>query len=166
MILQSNQSLQKSCTTSCTIIQKIHDQLNTTEKNFVFLWIPNHLGIRMNEKVDDLAKNAIIEPLFKRYLFIKNDLKDTSIKLAWNNEWENQDASNELRKIKPTVKGWSANCLLNRKDSIILTRLRIGHTRLTKSYYFNNIPPPTCFCGETLTVTHIFVSCVKYVNNL
>ena len=57
------------------------------------------------------------------------------------------------------MKGWSANCLLNRKDSIILTRLRIGHTRLTKSYHFNNIPPPTCSCGETLTVTHIFENC-------
>ena len=146
------------------LVQKIHDQLNVINKDIVFLWIPSHVGIEMNERADNLAKNAISEAFSKQFLFIAHDLKalvSTRLNAAWNNEWNSEDISNELRKIKPTVKRWNVNTLLKRKDSVVLTRLRIGHTRLTKSYRFNNIPPPTCTCGEVLTVTHIFENCVN-----
>ena len=162
--LSSLQSI-KNIYSKHPLVQKIHDKLNLIDKNIVFLWIPSHVGIEMNETVDNLAKNAISEPLFKQFLFITKDLKSlvsSRINSAWNTEWEKEDSLNDLRKIKPTVKRWSVNGWLDRKDSIIITRLRIGHTRLTKSYHFNNIPPPTCACGETLTVGHIFETCTNY----
>jgi len=45
-------------------------------------------------------------------------------------------------------------------DSVLLNRLRIGHSRLTHSYLLSVDDPPTCHsCGIPLTVKHILVEC-------
>ena len=44
-----------------------------------------------------------------------------------------------------------------------MTRLRIGHTRLTHSYYITRGRPPEC-CNTKLTIEHIFLKCKKYAN--
>ena len=142
------------------LIQKIHDTLNYTEKNFTLLWTPGHVGIRMNETVDQLAKDSLNETVFETFKFIVNDLKPLisfRVNTAWNNEWQ-EEIDNELKQVKPTVKKWDGAEFLSRKDSIVLTRLRIGHTRITKSYRFQN-NPPICQCGEILNVKHIFETC-------
>ena len=51
----------------------------------------------------------------------------------------------------------------NRKDEVIINRLRIGHTRLTYSFRMENRPhPPLCDQCEgdhELTVKHILIEC-------
>ena len=51
----------------------------------------------------------------------------------------------------------------NRKDEVIINRLRIGHTRLTHSFRMENRPrPPLCDQCEgdhELTVKHILIEC-------
>ena len=51
----------------------------------------------------------------------------------------------------------------NRKDEVIINRLRIGHTRLTHSFRMENGPhPPLCDQCEgdrQLTVKHILIEC-------
>jgi glucosamine 6-phosphate synthetase-like amidotransferase/phosphosugar isomerase protein len=44
---------------------------------------------------------------------------------------------------------------LNRKDSIVIARLRIGHTRLTHKYLFEKKAQPKCKCKRDLTVDHL-----------
>ena len=51
----------------------------------------------------------------------------------------------------------------NRKDEVIINRLRIGHTRLTHSFRMENRPHPS-FCDQCegdheLTVKHILIEC-------
>jgi len=47
-----------------------------------------------------------------------------------------------------------------RYDSVLLNRLRIGHSRLTHSYLLYGDGPPTCqSCGIPLTVKHVLVEC-------
>jgi len=47
-------------------------------------------------------------------------------------------------------------------DSVLLNRLRIGHSRLTHSYLLYCDGPPTCqSCGIPLTVKHILVECTN-----
>ena len=47
---------------------------------------------------------------------------------------------------------------MSRYDSVLLNRLRIGHSRLTHLLYGDG--PPTCqSCGIPLTVKHILVEC-------
>jgi len=45
---------------------------------------------------------------------------------------------------------------MSRYDSVLLNRLRIGHSRLTHSYLLSDDDPSTCqSCGIPLTVKHI-----------
>ena len=60
------------------------------------------------------------------------------------------------------IKRLITNCT-NRKDEVIINRLRIGHTRLTHSFRMENRPhPPLCDQCEgdhELTVKHILIEC-------
>ena len=50
-----------------------------------------------------------------------------------------------------------------RRDEVLLCRLRIGHTRLTHSFLFNEEDPPECdTCQCITTVKHILLNCTKY----
>jgi len=50
---------------------------------------------------------------------------------------------------------------LSRHDTVLLNRLRIGHTRLTHSYLLSGDDLPECgTCQCALTVKHILVECV------
>ena len=49
----------------------------------------------------------------------------------------------------------------NRKEYIILTRLRIGHSRLTHKQYLLNEEFPECIpCDCPLTIKHVLIECV------
>ena len=49
---------------------------------------------------------------------------------------------------------------MSRYDSVLLSRFRIGHSRLTHSYLLCGDAPTTCqSCGIPLTVKHILVEC-------
>ena len=48
----------------------------------------------------------------------------------------------------------------NRKEDVILTRLKIGHTRITHKQYILNEDQPVCIaCYCPLTVKHILIEC-------
>jgi len=54
---------------------------------------------------------------------------------------------------------------MSRYDSVLLNRLRIGHSRLTHSYLLCDDDPPTCqSCGIPLTVKHILLECTNLGN--
>jgi len=57
--------------------------------------------------------------------------------------------------MQPVV-GHSVSSSLGRYDSILINRLRIGHTRLTNSYLLKGESQPVCeACHSPLTVEHI-----------
>ena len=50
---------------------------------------------------------------------------------------------------------------LTRAEDIVITRLRIGHTKVTKAHILSRRPPTTCHhCGQTLTIDHMLPKCV------
>ena len=50
---------------------------------------------------------------------------------------------------------------MSRYDSVLINRLRIGHSRLTHSHSLCGDDPPTCqLCGLPVSVRHILVECV------
>jgi len=56
----------------------------------------------------------------------------------------------------PTVAILKDSRNMPRYDSVVLNRLRIGHSRLTHSYLLSGDDHPTCqSCGIPLTVKHI-----------
>jgi len=70
-------------------------------------------------------------------------------------------AGNKLHAIRPTVGDYKQITCLSRRDSVLLNRLRIGHTRLTHSFLLSGDDLPECgTCQCPLTVKHILVECV------
>ena len=44
--------------------------------------------------------------------------------------------------------------------AVVITRLRIGHTKATKSHSLSRGPPTGCHhCGQTLTIDHMLLEC-------
>jgi len=55
------------------------------------------------------------------------------------------------------------NPSLSRYDSVLVNRLRIGHTRLTNSYLLKGENQPECqICHSPLTVKHILTYCICF----
>ena len=49
----------------------------------------------------------------------------------------------------------------NRKEQVVLTRCRIGHSRLTHSYLLNNEERPECIpCNSNFSLKHVLIDCV------
>ena len=49
---------------------------------------------------------------------------------------------------------------LTRAEEVVITRLRIGHTKATKSHILSRGPPTACqHCGQTLTIGHMLLEC-------
>lgn len=79
---------------------------------------------------------------------------------TWYLQWlSNRDIF--LRKIKTDIGQWKDR--KDRKEQKIISRLRVGHTRITHSHYISANPKPTCtICSTPLTVEHILVNCPQY----
>jgi len=88
---------------------------------------------------------------------------DWSLWNAWSIAPHNC-VNSKLFAIYQTV-GSVHNKGLSRHESVIINRLRIGHTRLTHSYLLLSDDQPTCStCGHPLTVRHILLHCVDLQN--
>jgi len=67
----------------------------------------------------------------------------------------------QLHAIRPTVGYYKQKTCLLRRDTVLLNRLRIGHTRLTHSFLILGDDLAECgTCQWPLTVKHILVECV------
>ena len=62
--------------------------------------------------------------------------------------------------VKPTLGPRKKFQQSNRAEEVIITRLRIGHTKANKSHFLSRGPPTAChYCGQTLTIDHILLEC-------
>ena len=145
-------------------IKYIFHKLKETGKNIELCWVPAHVGIRGNEEADRAAKAAIAMtkanikipisdflPTLKSFIFNK-----------WQTLWNEEPETNKLKQIKLEVTPWETSQQKDRYTEVVLTRLRIGHTRLTHGYLMSNPhdPIPECSqCKSTLTVEHFLLEC-------
>lgn len=161
-VIQELQNPYSACTLSQNIFDTIH---NLNPVKIIILWIPSHIGIEGNEKADVAAKRATKEiitnipiPTFDLLAKIK-----PSIKTKWETMWKNEPRTNKLRQIKNTTNTWTNQKI--RKQQVILTRLRIGHSQITHKYLYEKENPPQCdLCNEQLTIDHIITKCTKYLD--
>ena len=136
-------------------------------KEIVLCWTPGHTGIKGNEIADLAAKAAQTQGIDTHFLVPYTDLKikiKKYVKQTWQDLWEEQ-SNNKLYRIKPIIGNWS-QCPVkqNRKEEVVLTRLHIGHTKLTHSYLLQGEEQPECIpCQTPLTVEHILTECIDYL---
>ena len=71
----------------------------------------------------------------------------------------------KLYEHQPTIKLEIAEPLPNRRQDIILSKIRVGRTYLKHAYLLKGEIAPWCTCcNQLLTVRHILVDCEKYKN--
>ena len=153
------------------IVSKIQDQLvelYTKQKLIKFCWIPSHVGITGNEEADRLAKMSISLPEISLHQIPTTDFKPTiktEVRKQWERDWSSiPPTQNKLRAIKETTKDWNPCYPGRRRLEIIMTRLRIGHTRLTHGYLMERRRTNECeYCTDIPnTVEHILCECPQY----
>ena len=65
--------------------------------------------------------------------------------------------------MKPSLSSWSPCSQRRRRLDVSLSRLRIGHTRLTYGHLMAREAPPVCdHCKVRLSISHIVVECPTY----
>ena len=140
-----------------------HHEISSS-KTVIYCWIPSHIGIYGNEKVDKNAKDSL-------------NLEVTDFKIPFNNfkpfinkyvcdKWQtlwNETPFNKLKEIEPIVNHHRLVPKLSRREEIVLARLRIGHTRLTHSCLLKREERPYCIgCDTPFTVRHFLLDCADF----
>ena len=145
-----------------TLLEKLSKLCGRAD--IVFCWLPSHTGISGNEEADKAAKDALsLEILPYKVPF--NDFKPiikNFIQNVWQQSWNDPaNRNNKLFAIKPGLGEWLPGFRINRREEIILARLRIGHSYITHSYLLKGEEEPQCIpCNAPLIIKHVLVDCV------
>ena len=140
-------------------------QILSSRKFIRYGWLPSHKDIRGNEDADSAAKDALSKAQPENFelpctdVFMKIQPFFSSLR---QERWD-KEVENKLHAIMPQIDEKYYSECTNRKDEVIINRLRICHTRLTHSFRMENIPHPPlcdqCVGNHELTVKHILIEC-------
>ena len=129
-------------------------------------WIPSHIGIPGNEAADMAAKESLDQDITVSqvpYTDLKSNIKFT-ISSKWQEPWSSCRDDKPLQ-IKPTLGEWPSGCRRPRKEEVVLSRLRNGHTYFPHSYILRREDPPECTaCQEIYSVRHVLIDCIDFAN--
>ena len=102
-----------------------------------FCWVPSHCGIDGNERADQLAKATLdqyIDPLANVHYRDMKPLANSYIQKLVQTKWDVAVHGSDLYLGKPTVGPPKKFQHLTRTEEVVINRLRIGHTKATKSH--------------------------------
>lgn len=148
-------------------IQLTYTRIISSNKSVILVWIPAHVGISGNEKADQWAKDVEHENIDTTCSRMPNSIKNVnkkSIHLRWEAEWRTKNQ--KLNEIKQTMNPFRTSYTQTRREGVVLTRLRIGHSSLTHSYHMSRDQPPICeVCGCQISIKHVLVECPQYTES-
>ena len=128
-----------------------------------FCWVPSHCGIDGNERVDQLAKETLdqdIDPLASVHYTDMKPLVNSYIQKMVQTKWDVAVHGRDLYLVKPTLGPPKKFQHPTRAEEVVITRLRIGHTKATKAHILSRGPPTGWHhYGQTLTIDHMLLEC-------
>ena len=147
------------------VLMCVH-RLLQTDHDVTLLWIPGHCNIPGNELADNEAKLALtlneicdvsLRPT-EYFPLLRHALRE-----CFNRLWAEYRTDTTLKDIKVVSGKWETCNRTNRREEVVLCRLRLGHTRLTHSFLLDRDDQPLCDqCHCPLSVQHILVDCPKF----
>ena len=129
-----------------------------------FCWVPSHCGIVGSEIVYQLANETIdhdVDPLATVHYadlkpVVNSYIQQPEVQIKLDVSIHGRD----LYLLKPTLGPPKKFKHLTRAEEVVITRLRIGHTKATKSHILSRGPPIACqHCDQTLTIEHMLLEC-------
>ena len=154
------------------MVQEVHEWLVLLHSRRCiqvhFCWVPAHVGVIGNERADQAGKEAM-RMLYPSPISIPySDFRSTIhfyIKDKWQASWSSLTDNLKLS-IHPSIEKWQSLGITDRRTSILLTRMRIGHTHATHSYLMKSGEEgqaPLCnSCRVSLTIEHILIACPAF----
>ena len=121
--------------------------LHTVHETVIFCWLPSHMGISGNERADSAAKAALQKDVSKclisytdTYQYISQYVRDMR-----QREWDTA-VNNKLHATKPLIGEQPSAYRSVGRDEVVLSRLRLGHSYMTHSYFFEGgATPGMCY---------------------
>ena len=142
------------------LIAKLLAKLNNinNQKETIFCWIPNPIGIQGNE-------TAHHNPLNTHFKIPFTDFKRTIniyTKQKWQKYWDNFQ-NNKPYEIMPQIgKSLKNQTKMSRKEEVTLSRLRTGHSHIAHSYLLKKEEVRYCIpCPKPYTIKHILTECIN-----
>ena len=121
------------------------------------------VALTENERVDQLAKDTLdqdIDPMACVHYTDMKPLVNSNIQKLVQTKWDVAVHGRDLYLVKPTLGPPKKFRHLTRAEEVVITRLRIGQTKATKSHILSRGPPTGCHhCGQTLTIDHMLLEC-------
>ena len=150
----------------CELLTALY-RINQTGIRVEFMWVPAHVGVEGNEAADVAAKEALSREevdvgialgISEYRSMIKEELTR-----RWQSEWEGETRGRFYYNIQNSVRGGNSTLGNNRREQVIMTRLRFGHCGLAGGLarigkHGNGL----CECGTEETVQHVFMECPIY----
>ena len=113
--------------------------------------------------VDQLAKETLnhdIDPLATVHYANLKPVANSYIQQEVQIKWDVSIHGRDLYLLKPIPGPPEKFKHLTRAEEVVITRLRIGYTKATKSHILSRGPPTACqHCGQTLTIEHMLLEC-------
>ena len=124
-----------------------------------FCWIPSHCGIERNESVHQIAKETLdqdINPLSGIHQTDFKPVVNSCIQQLVQTKWDVAVHGRYFYLVKLKLGPPKKYQHLNRAEEVVITRLRIGHTKAPKS---RGLLSACQHCGQTLSIDHILLEC-------
>ncbi len=137
-VLVSLQSLE----TNNWHFNRSHDQViqfTTGGNNNSIMWVPAHVGIQGNEETDEIAKELLKMKEPNRNISLSRSEGKHFILEACNKKrqtvWDSCHTGRHCYKVQRTTKKGKIIHNLSRREQVIFTHLRTGHSNLTHTLH-------------------------------
>ena len=154
---------------SVTKVQQNILELRRRGWNISIQWVPSHCGIQGNEMADTLANEAHALDIIDDYPSELADIQpliNRAYNAQWARLWDEKKNSCPLGRIKHKTIPWPHSRHRNRPLDVILTRFRLGHTKLNAHMAAKGLRDSAtcsqCDAQEDETIQHFLLNCERY----
>lgn len=84
-----------------------------------------------------------------------------SIRMKWDNEWK-ESKKTALHEVRNNIFEKAPIESLSRREQVLISRLRIGHTNATHQHLMQRQERPNCSCSGTLSTKHLMLECQNH----